>query len=380
MLVADVRGDVVALGHLPGMRGAGFLVGHRHAHRTPALVGDRPSGACASSSWRRSAAWRAAARARASRAARRGRGAGGARRAPRPPWRRLAAALAARGHALLADLLLGRPRLRLAGLPGRRVAAGPARAGTARRAPESQKIFTNGSWPSSWGRKERTPTMIPSTPMKRVSRPTRIALSAVSAMPRPRIAEPRPASWTAPVVNESASASRAASSVCCAASANALTSLRQRERRDGAGDDRQHGAGDRRDQRDLVELRVARLRRAVQVDDRHADQRERERRDEARRDDRDDVVVEEERDLRDRARAGARQEPELGAQRVEQVQRREAVVARDRQQRAERASARRPRSRRPRPWCCGALLRRASPPGWRARRKCMLRPWRSGTS
>ena len=55
--------------------------------------------------------------------------------------------------------------------------------------------------------------MIPSTPMKRVSRPTRIALSAVSAMPRPRIAEPSPASWTAPVVNGSASASRAASSL-----------------------------------------------------------------------------------------------------------------------------------------------------------------------
>ena len=66
--------------------------------------------------------------------------------------------------------------------------------------------------------------MIPSTPMKRVSRPTRIALSAVSAMPRPRIAEPRPASWTAPVVNGSASASRAASSVWRVASANALTS------------------------------------------------------------------------------------------------------------------------------------------------------------
>ena len=68
---------------------------------------------------------------------------------------------------------------RPAGPPRRRVAARPAAEEEDARASAARSDWTTGSGPPS-GRTSSAPVMMPSTPMKRVSRPTRIALSEMS--------------------------------------------------------------------------------------------------------------------------------------------------------------------------------------------------------
>ena len=155
--------------------------------RRPGRAQPLRSGACASSSSTRCARCRGR---RDRDGAGSGAWGGGRRRAApaRARARRVASARAsrvgARGRALLAQLLLGRPRLGLAG--------GPRLGRAARQRPRkstpsaaSQKTRMMPCW--SMGRigATATPTMTPSTPMKRVSSPTRMALSEMIAMPKP---------------------------------------------------------------------------------------------------------------------------------------------------------------------------------------------------
>ena len=182
------------------------------------------------------------------------------------------------GSLLLAHARGARPRHGLAGRPGRRDAARPA-PGDQEADRQSQNERMMPCWSS--GRTNVAPTIMPRMPMKRVSRPTRIACRPTSTNAKPRLSEP--SSWrTVPTtIGPLLIASTASAFVPSAARLPALDDAHDADdrRADAVGDRADRGD----DQRDLPKRSAARL-RGLEEEGEHDEDQQRPRRREQRAD------------------------------------------------------------------------------------------------
>ncbi len=120
------------------------------------------------------------------------------------------------------------------------------------------------------------PAIMPRMPMKRVSRPTRMACSATSTNAKPRLSEP--SSWriVPATIEPDPIASSASEFVASSREPGALDDAHDAD--DRGADRVGHGADRDRDQRDLREAAAARPRGAVEVGEHDEDQQRAERR------------------------------------------------------------------------------------------------------